>query len=365
MSDDTIAPQGDVAIDNTPAPASDNTPLSPHEAASMLTQRRWKQEAEVERKLKAEAPQKAAEPEPTPPPEDAAAPAEEATSEQEATQATDEPAEIQPPIEAPRSWSKEWKEEFKSYPRELQEKIAAREQDRETTLRRGQNELAEQRKAIETERSQVEQARLQYENALPQLLQTLHQQQQGEFSDIKTMADVENLARTDWPRYALWDAQQKKIAAVSQEMKAAQDRQSQEQQSKWSSYATKQDAAFIERAPEMADPEKATKIAKASYDMLKDVGYQESELANLWNGNETFRDYRMQLILRDAARYRDAQKSAPAKQSKPVPPVQRPGTSQPKASTDDARIKALESKLEKSGDMKDAVALMLAKRNAR
>jgi phage terminase large subunit len=73
----------------------------------------------------------------------------------------------------------------------------------------------------------------------------------------------------------------------------------------------------------------------------------------------------MQLILRDAARYRDAQKAVPAKASKPVPPVQRPGTSQPKGSVDEAKIKNLESKLEKSGDMKDAVALMLAKRAAR
>jgi hypothetical protein len=55
------------------------------------------------------------------------------------------------PIEPPRSWSREQKEEFRTYPREAQEKVAFRERERETALRRGQNEVAEQRKAVEAE----------------------------------------------------------------------------------------------------------------------------------------------------------------------------------------------------------------------
>jgi hypothetical protein len=51
-------------------------------------------------------------------------------------------------IEPPRSWPKEWKEEFKTYPREAQEKIAAREADREKALRIAQNKLAEERKRL-------------------------------------------------------------------------------------------------------------------------------------------------------------------------------------------------------------------------
>ena len=90
-------------------------------------------------------------------------------------------------------------------PRETQEYLASREQERDREIRRSQNEAAEQRKALDAERSKVEQARAQYESALPQLLETLQQQQAGEFGDVKTLADVEKLAREDWPRYLQWD----------------------------------------------------------------------------------------------------------------------------------------------------------------
>src|SRR5262245_60732453 len=51
-------------------------------------------------------------------------------------------------IEAPRSWDRESKIAFAELPVEIQSVIARREQDRETTLRRGQNELAEMKKLL-------------------------------------------------------------------------------------------------------------------------------------------------------------------------------------------------------------------------
>ena len=338
-------------------PAAGDEPMSANEAARMITNFRVKRDEQPQ----AEAPPPAAAPQETPPPEAATAPAEEATSSEEAT-ATTEPAEL-PPIEPPRSWSKEWKEEFKSYPRELQEKVAAREQDRETNLRRGQNDLAEQRKAFEAQRQQVEQARLQYENALPQLLQVLHQQQMGEFSDIKTMADVENLARTDWPRYALWDAQQKKVAAVAQEMRQAEARQNQEKEAASVKFAAEQDAKFLERHPEFADTDKATKTAQTVIDALTERGYTRDEIAKHWSND--WRDYRMQEILLDAAKFREAQKAVPAKVAKPVPPVQRPGVAPAKGASEDARIKQLEAQFNRTGNPKDAAELLRAKRAAK
>jgi hypothetical protein len=52
-----------------------------------------------------------------------------------------------PPIDPPRSWTKAEKERFQSLPRETQEYLHTREQEREREFRRGQNEAAEQRKA--------------------------------------------------------------------------------------------------------------------------------------------------------------------------------------------------------------------------
>ena len=353
--DEAAAPQVEVV------PTSGDTPLTPRQAADALSQHRWKRDAGEERAAEAEQP--AAE-------QPVSAQAEEPATPQ--TETADEPTvthepDSLPPIEPPRSWTKEEKDEFSTYPREAQEKIARREQDRETALRRGQNDTAEQRKAVEAERTQLEQARKQYEEALPVLLNTLQQQQQGEFADIKTMADVENLARNDWPRYALWDAQQKKIASVKDEMKANQERQQQEFTAKWSEFAKTEDAKFIERAPEMADKDKAGKVANASIELLKEIGFSDQDLGKLWNGEASLslRDHRAQLLIRDAVRYREAKAAIPKAAAKVVPQVQRPGVAAPRNADANSTIAALEKRFNQTGNWKDAAALTIAKRAAR
>ena len=239
-----------------------------------------------------------------------------------------EPAEELPPIDPPRSWSKEWKEEFQNYPRELQEKVAAREQERETALRRGQNEAAEQRKALEAQLAQAEQTRRQNESLYPQLLAMLQQQQMGEFSDIQTMADVEKMAREDWPRFSLFQAHQMKLQQVQQLAQAAQERQQHEYQNQWSKFSNDEDAKFIERAPEMANAETATKVRDASLSLLKDIGFSDDDLARLWNGQASLslRDHRAQLLIRDAVRYREAKAAVPKAAARSVPKVQKPGS---------------------------------------
>ena len=48
----------------------------------------------------------------------------------------------------PRSWSKVEKEEFQLLPSHIQEVVARREQNRETSLRQGQNKLADERRYL-------------------------------------------------------------------------------------------------------------------------------------------------------------------------------------------------------------------------
>jgi len=269
-----------------------------------------------------------------------------------------------PSIEPPRSWTKEDKDLFTSLPRATQERIAERERSREGDFNRRQQEAAEKSKALEAERSKAEQARQQYEAALPQLLQTLEQQQAGEFADIKTLADVERLAREDWPRYALWDVQQKKIAEVGQHLALAQQRQAQERVQQFSEFARREDDLFKEKVPDMADAKRAAGLQTAALAVLKELGFQETELAQSWHGQRdlSLRDHRVQLLIRDATLWRDAQAKAKAAATRPVPAVQRPGVSQPKGAAQDAQIQHLTQKLEKTGNLKDAAALLRARR---
>src|SRR5262249_23275081 len=158
-----------------------------------------------------------------------------------------------PSIEPPRSWTKEDKELFRGLPRDTQERLAERERSREGDFLRRQNEATEKLKGLGAREQAVERARLQYETALPALLQGLQQQQAGEFADIKTIADVERLARENWPRYVQWDAQQKRVAAVQSQVDATLTRQAHESRHHWSTFAQQQDALLLEKAPELAE----------------------------------------------------------------------------------------------------------------
>src|SRR6185312_16353978 len=279
-----------------------------------------------------------------------AAPLEEVTGE---TQEAD-PAQ-QPPLDLTRSWDKAKADAWTKLDRATQEYLLEHDSKSSAEIRRAQNEAAEQRKSLETEKGAVAQARQQYEAALPALLQTLHEQQQGEFSDIKTMADVENLARNDWPRYALWDAQQKKIAAVQQELTAAQQRQESEFNSKWSDYASKQDQLLVERVPELADKDKASKLRDAAASVLRDVGFDDKEIASAYTGKAgiSLRDARLGQIIIDAAKYREAKTAAAKPVLKAVPPVQRPGTADLRPTAKDAEVQALSERFKSTGSLDD------------
>ena len=261
-----------------------------------------------------------------------------------------EPAE-EPPIEAPKSWKKDEKERFQSLPRETQTYLAEREQERDREVRRSQNEAADKLKALAVREQAVEQARQQYEATLPQLAQLFQQQQAGEFSDIKTIQDVEKLAREDWPRYLQWDVSQKKIAAAAQEMQMVQQRQAQERMQQFSEFATKEDSLFAEKVPEMADKEKAVKLQQAAVKLLKDVGFDDTELAKTWGGESalSLRDHRVQLLIRDATLWREAQTRASTAVPKLVPKPQSSGSGG--KGVDDLRSAA------EKGDMEAFVAL--------
>ena len=356
MSDTNVAPGSDSeAIASIPA--SDDSPLSALDAARELSAFQRKQDETTETPA---APEEAAA---APLADEANAAAEKPPGEETATP---EP-EALPPIEPPRSWTKEEKAEFQTYPREAQEKIARREQDRETALRKGQNEIAEQRKAAEAERIKLEQAQRQYEATLPALYQALQTAQSGEFADIKTNDDVTKLAAEDWPRFARYQAHLMNVGSLEQEMRKAQERQQTEYKTKWSEFTAKEDALFLDKAPEMADKEKATKIADASVAMLKDLEFTEPELAKLWNGEASvsLRDHRVQLLIRDAVKFREAQKQTALKVAKPVPQVQKPGVAQPRGAAKDLEIQNLEKELERTGSPRVAAKLLTAQQQAR
>ncbi len=301
--------------------------------------------------------------------EEEAPPAEEQAADvSEAPPAEQPQSDASPSVEPPRSWSKEEKERFNSLPRETQEYLTRRENERDTALRRGQNEAATLRQNLEAREKALEQQQQQYEQILPQLMQQLQQQQMGEFADIRTQADVDNMARNDWQRFAMWQAHQMKVQNVYQMQNANYQRQQQEYTNKWQQFATNEDNLFAAQATEMSDPVQAKEIATKAVETLRDTGFSDDDLNKLWSGQASvsLRDHRMQLLIRDAARYRAAKAGVPAKKAAmPASKTLRPGTPSERASDAQVNLESLTQNLDSTARWQDAAELLIARRAAR
>jgi hypothetical protein len=356
MSDVTGAPVAEAApasIDVVQSPADTGADLSISQAARALAAARHKPK---EQSAPVEQPQA----DPVEQPELAQANADpQAEAPGEPTEAA-EPAEL-PPIEPPRSWTQAEKERFQSLPRETQEYLHSREQEREREFRRGQNDIAEQRKAIEAQREAAEKARQEYEAKLPALMQAMHES--SPFADIKSMADVEKMQAEDPFRFQQFQVYQWKMQGVQAELQQAEQRKATEEQTNWAQHVQAENARAAELIPELADKVKGPAlINRVASELLPDLGFKDSELADLAAGKSklSIYDHRIQRLLADSLQLRDIQKAKAAVAAKPVPPVQRPGTARPANAAQSEQIQALTRKLDQSGSLKDAMALRAA-----
>jgi hypothetical protein len=275
-----------------------------------------------------------------------------------------DPAE-KPPIERPKSWAKELDEEWSSYPREAQERIAKREQERDTATRRSQNEAAEERKAAKAEREQAEQARKAYEAKLPTLMQTLQDAQQSAFSDIKTVDDVAKMAAEDPFRYIQWQAHQTKVQTANGELQRTEGEKKNAEQKAFVEFAQKQDALFNDAIPE-ADKATVTKMKAQAGDFLRERGFNDDELNGVLRGEKiSLLDHRVQALVLDAMKFRAA-KAAPAKViPKAVPAVQRPGAAPVQGAARAQNLQALSRQHSEEGTVDSAFAVYQARQRAR
>lgn len=350
MTDQTDAPAGAGATALAPStPANDTNPRS---LSDMIAEARQAPEsAEPATEPDNEIPAQA----------ENAAPVEEQPSGEEPEAA--EPAEV-PPIEPPRSWTKEAKEQWQSLPRETQEYLAQREQERDREVRRSQNDAAEQRKAIEAETQKAEQVRKDYEAKLASVMQTLHDS--SPFADIKSMADVERLQSEDPFRFQQFQVYQWKMQATQQELQQAEQRKAQEAQSKWTEHVQSESAKFAESLSD-ADKAKLQQFTKDAPTFLKEKGFTEEDLTNYASGKDriSIYDHRVQSLILDGMKYREAQNAKPVALAKPVPPVQRPGTAQPRGSVQSEAVTRTSAKIDNgTGDHRDLGALLGAMRRA-
>jgi len=295
--------------------------------------------------------------------EDNAAPPKEAHGEDQ-----DADPAAEPPIERPKSWTEAEDAEWRATPRALQQKIVARELERDTALRRTQNEVAEERNAVKAQREAAEKAKQQYEAQLPILMRELESNLQQSFGDIKTMDDVVKLQTEDPFRFQAWQVHQMRLQAAKVETDRVAKESEAAEQNRWMEHVQSENAKAAEFIPELTDKDKAEKLTlRVARELLPDLGFKDSELAALANGKEklSIYDHRIQRLFADSLKLRDIQNAPKAVVKPDLPPVQRPGVARAPRSENAALVQSLTDKLSNSGSENDALELLLARRASR
>jgi hypothetical protein len=123
----------------------------------------------------------------------------EATEEITDQGTTPEP-EAETPIEAPKSWSAEAKEQFAKLPPETQKYVAARESERETFLTQKSQEIADQRKQFEA-----------FEQILAPRRQALTMQYGSEQAAMDQLFKISDYATSDPAGFIQWFAKERGI----------------------------------------------------------------------------------------------------------------------------------------------------------
>lgn len=211
-------------------------------------------------------------------------------------------------------------------------------------------EVAEARKAVESERQKIDEAsrlRDQYAERLSVIEQMLNQTEKAE--------DLSALKETDPIGYAVRVAEQaereKQLTAVRAERQRLAQQQQAEQSERLKAHLASEAAKLRDAIPEISDEVKGEVVKREIREFAKSIGFSDQELAQVY-------DSRAVLTLYKAMQYDKLQKGKPqvTKKVNAAPKMLKPGTSTPEASESET-TKRMRAQLKKSGKKDDAARL--------
>ncbi|WP_129557146.1 hypothetical protein [Azospirillum baldaniorum] len=267
----------------------------------------------------------------------------------------DEP-DTSPAIEPPPTLDAKLRAKWASLDRETQQDFAQWEAAKQEGVQAKLREAAETRKAGEAERKAAEQERkqaAQFQQVLDMAVAELGSQLQQE-------PDWAKLATDDPLGYiqqrAAWDEKVAKFQQLHAEQQRQAAQQQAEQTERVKAYVADQSQRLLDAIPEWkADPTKAKAEQAEIRSFLEKSGFSKEEIGQLY-------DHRIGVMARKAALYDRAQAGLKAKPAaapgKPVPP----GTALTKGEAQAVSRDALIKRVERTGNISDAVALLRANR---
>jgi DNA repair exonuclease SbcCD ATPase subunit len=209
--------------------------------------------------------------------------------------------------------------------------------------------LAEQRKAVEAERTKIEEA-ARLRDTYAQRLQVIEQMLTQPEEDISALKDQDPIG------YAVKMAEkmerEKQLSAVRAEREAVQAKQMSEHQERLKSHLAQESERLKAAIPDLSDEVKGEVVRKEIRDYAKSNGWTDQELSQVY-------DHRAVIALYRAMQYEKLMKGKPAAQKKvaEAPKALRPGTGNQKIDKDSEQVKKLSKQLKQTGRPRDAAAL--------
>ena len=209
--------------------------------------------------------------------------------------------------------------------------------------------LAEQRKAVESERTKIDEA-AKLRDTYAQRLQVIEQMLTQPTEDLTALKDNDPVG------YAIRVAEnmerEKQLAAVRAERESVQARQVAENQERLKSHIAQEAERLRSAIPDFSDEVKGEVIRKEIRDYAKSVGWSDQELSQVY-------DHRAVLTLYRAMQFDKLQKSKPAVQKRvaEAPKSLAPGVGSPRLDKDGEMVKKLTKQLKQTGRPRDAAKL--------
>lgn len=209
------------------------------------------------------------------------------------------------------------------------------------------------RKSWETKRAEGERALVDRLIRLDAGVKTLERALEGEFNGVdwqKLAAENPNDYNSRWVSYQQRYAVLNDIAAqLGQEQQKFQETQ----KAQANEYLTEQKRLAEAKIPEYADASKRAKFKGDALEYLKGYGLTQQEF-------EAIGDHRQLLVVRDALKWHQLQKSKPAtlNKVKAAPKLLKPGSQQSRAVVEGLATKREKDTLRQTGRARDAVPLL-------
>jgi len=185
------------------------------------------------------------------------------------------------------------------------------------------------------------------------------------------VAHLNQLAKTNPTRFRQAQSLLDNVAKAGNARQVVEQQRTQREQQEFQRYSKEQDSAFDKMvAHRNYTPQQKQALGQEAVAYAADLGIDAGTLRHVMMTNPALRSAAFQKVMHDALVGRIAAKQVEEMQRQnraKLPPVQAPGHSNGGGvrQVQNANLESLRGKLAKSGEAKDAAALLVAMRNAR